>query len=121
MLPRIEVQTLSLTEASRRLNAVAREVDSLSASFVGRTSGALGAAGSADVDAALSELRAAWGRALGQLAQSMNGFGRNTATAAVVYEAADRLPAPTPPAAPKEPACKPPALPFMPNPCDNLA
>src|SRR6266536_2579953 len=110
-MPRIEVQPVSLTGAARSLLAAADAVAAVHGDFDGRTASAAGAA-PAPADAAFGDLRSAWTRALGEMAASMRGFARNTEAAAVVYESADRLPPPKPPAAPPEPKHEDPLFPW---------
>jgi hypothetical protein len=99
-MPRIAVEPPSLTDAARRLTAVARDLHALAGSFGGKTAGLGAAAGIPDVESAADDLRSAWTTALHEIAAAAAGFAANTDAAAVVYEAADRLPAPKPPPPP---------------------
>lgn len=101
-MPRIAVEPPSLTDAARRLTGSAQQLESLAGSFAGKTAGLGAAAGSPEVEAAAQALRNAWSRALRDLGTSMGNFAANTDAAAVVYEAADRLPGPAPPAPPPQ-------------------
>jgi uncharacterized protein YukE len=112
-MPRIAVEPTSLTAAARRLTGSAQQLQSIAGAFGGKVSGIGAASGSPDVEAAAQALQTAWSGALRDVAASVSGFARNTDAAAVVYEAADRLPGPPPPPPPPKPSHSDPLLPWL--------
>lgn len=107
MLPPIEVDTVSLTDAAPSIRHVGSAVSDVRGSL-GAARGAASGAGSPAAGAAIEAVVKAWQNCLGDLAENLQGFARNTEAAAVLYEHADQIsvPAPKPAPQPKEPACQ---------------
>jgi hypothetical protein len=107
MLPRLEVDTVSLTDAAPSIRGVGSSVGDVRGNLGSARAGSSGA-GSPAAGAALEAVVQAWQNCLGDLAENLQGFARNTEAAAVLYEHADQIsvPQPKPPPPAPAPACK---------------
>lgn len=121
MLPPIEVEYESLTSAARDLWGVAGQIHHIRDGWGGPTGGVSGACGDPAAGGAFEQLSSSWSIALAGLSDALDGYERNTETAAVVYQQADRASMPsTPPPPPPPPKQEAPSL-FGPPPEDLVA
>lgn len=111
----IDVQTESLTQAARDLWNVAAAVARVRDGIQGAGNGVAAGAGSADAGAAFEDMLRAWKGSLASMAGDLTQYERNTETAAVVYQQADRSAMPSTPPPPPKPKPQPPSL-FGPDP-----
>lgn len=97
------MHTESLTGAAGDLWDVASTVSGVRDDFDGATSGVSGACGEGEAGPAFASLVSAWSIAFGGLSDALDSFERNTETAAVIYEHADRSVMPSTPPPPPPP------------------
>ncbi len=101
---RIEVETTSLTDAARTLWSVAGVATSVRGGFDAATHGVGAACGDGEPGGAFDGLVSSWSVALAGLSDALTSFERNTETAAILYQHADRSAMPsTPPPPPPAP------------------